>query len=226
MRYILNNIKLVNKFIFIILIFLVFSCSDKEIKPFVGKKIDIHISNKYMASKNFVIEIDKPIGNSYWVQKGGDDTHSVPNVNFKFPFKTIFSKNTDQKISDEHFVLANPVVDKKNIYVLSTDGSVRSIDKNNFRINWKKQLFSDETNFPNFGSIVVQLNGNNLYLHNGGDLIFALNKNDGEVKWKFKNDFPFRGNVTIKDNYLLANDYSNYLLAFLDNKFRIAFSKS
>ena len=218
MRYILNNIKLVNKFILIILIFLVFSCSDKEIKPFVGKKIDIHISNKYMASKNFVIEIDKPIENSYWPQKGGDDTHSVPNVNFKFPFNKIFSKNTDQKISDEHFILANPVVDKKNIYVLSTDGSVRSIDKNNFRINWKRQLFSDETNFPNFGSIVVQLNGNNLYLHNGGDLIFALNKNDGEVKWKFKNDFPFRGNITIKDNYLLANDYSNHLLAFLDNK--------
>ena len=218
MRYILNNIKLVNKFILIIFIFLVFSCSDKEIKPFVGKKIDIHISNKYMASKNFVIEIDKPIENSYWPQKGGDDTHSVPNVNFKFPFNKIFSKNTDQKISDEHFILANPVVDKKNIYVLSTDGSVRSIDKNNFRINWKKQLFSDETNFPNFGSIVVQLNGNNLYLHNGGDLIFALNKNDGEVKWKFKNDFPFRGNITIKDNYLLANDYSNHLLAFLDNK--------
>ena len=218
MRYILNNIKLVNKFILIILIFLVFSCSDKEIKPFVGKKIDIHISNKYMASKNFVIEIDKPIENSYWVQKGGDGTHSVPNVNFKFPFNKIFSKNTDQKISDKHFILANPVVDKKNIYVLSNDGSVRSIDKNNFRINWKKQLFSDETNFPNFGSIVVQLNGNNLYLHNGGDLIFALNKNDGEVKWKFKNDFPFRGNITIKDNYLLANDYSNYLLAFLDNK--------
>ena len=35
---------------------------------------------------------------------------------------------------------------------------------------------------------------------------------------KFKNDFPFRGNITIKDNYLLANDYSNHLLAFLDNK--------
>ena len=171
-----------------------------------------------MASKNFIIELDQPIANSYWVQKGGDDTHSVPNVNFKFPFKKIFSKNTDQEISDQHFALANPVVDKKNIYVLSNDGSVTSIDKNNFRINWKKQLFSDETNFPNFGSIVVQLNGNNLYLHNGGDLIFALNKNDGEVKWKFKNDFPFRGNITIKDNYLLANDYNNNLLTFLDNK--------
>ncbi len=217
MRYILNNINLVNKFILIILFLWVFSCSDKEIKPFVGKKIDIHISNKYMASKNFVIEIDQPIEKSYWAQKGGDDTHSVPNVNFKFPFKTIFSKNTDQEVSDEYFSLANPVVDEKNIYVLSTDGNVISIDKKNFRINWKKQFFSDAINFPNLGSIVVQLNGNNLYLHNGGDLIFALNKKDGEVKWKFKNNFPFRGNMTIKDNYLLVNDYSNNLITFLDN---------
>ncbi len=132
--------------------------------------------------------------------------------------KTIFSKDTGQELSDEHFTLANPVVDKKNIYVLSTNGSVTSIDKNNFKINWEKKLFSDESNFPNLGSIVVQLNRNNLYLHNGGNIIFALNKKDGEVKWKFKNEIPFRGNITIKDNYLLINDYSNHLLTFLDNK--------
>ena len=64
----------------------------------------------------------------------------------------------------------------------------------------------------------MQLNSNNLFLHNGGDLIFALNKKNGEVKWKFKNEFPFRGNISIKDNYLLANDYNNNLLAFLENK--------
>ena len=64
----------------------------------------------------------------------------------------------------------------------------------------------------------MQLNSDNLYLHNGGDFIFALNKNDGEVKWKFKNEFPFRGNIAIKDNYLLVNDYNNNLLAFLENK--------
>ncbi len=218
MKFILNNIKLIYKFTFIILFLSLFSCSDKDVKPFIGKKIDIHISNRYMASENFIIELSKVIANSYWVQKGGNDTHSVSNINFKFPLKTIFTKNTNQEISDEHFALANPVVDKKNIYVLSTDGSVTSIDKNNFKINWKKQFFSNEANFPNLGSIVVQLNGNNLYLHNGGDLIFALNKKNGEVKWKFKNVFPFRGNITIKDNYLLANDYSNNLLTFLDNK--------
>ena len=51
--------------------------------------------------------------NNYWLQKGGYDTHSVPNINLKFPLKTIFSKNTDQEISDKYFSLANPVVDKK-----------------------------------------------------------------------------------------------------------------
>ena len=64
----------------------------------------------------------------------------------------------------------------------------------------------------------MQLNNNNLYLHNGKNFLFAVDKTNGEVKWKFKNEFPFRGNITIKDNYLLANDYNNNLLAFLDNK--------
>ena len=214
MRFILIFFKL-----FLTILFLsVFGCSDKEVKPFLGKKIDIRISNKNMTSKNFVIKIDQVIENDYWFQKGGNEDHSVPNMNIKFPLELIFSKNTDQEISDEYFNLASPVVDEKNIYLLSTNGNVTSIDKNNFNINWKRKIVSDQFDFPNLGSIVVQLNGNNLYLHNGGDLIFALNKNNGEVKWKFKNEFPFRGSITIKDNYLLINDYNNNLLAFLEKK--------
>ena len=214
MRFILSNIKL----IFIILLLSVVSCSDKKVKPFSGQKIDLHISSKSKASSDFKIKIDKVIENNYWVQKGGYDTHSIPNLNLKFPLKIIFSKNTDQEISDEYFSLANPVVDKKNIYILSNNGKVTSVDKKKFRINWIKQIFSDQIDFPNVGSIVVQLNGDDLYLHNGGDLIYALNKKNGEIKWKFKNEFPFRGNITIKNNYLLINDYNNNLLSFFDKK--------
>ena len=218
MRFILNNKKLVFKLFFVFLFLSVFSCSDKEIKPFSGKKIDIHMSSKSLASKDFNIKIDQVIKNNSWAQKGGYDTHLIPNINLKFPLKKIFSMNTDQEISDEYFSLANPVIDKKNIYILSIDGNVTSIDKNKLRVNWKKKIFSSQFDFPNLGSIVVQLNGNNLYLHNGGDLIFGLDKKNGKVKWKFKNDFPFRGNITIKRDYLLANDYDNNLLAFFKNK--------
>ena len=59
MRFILNNIKLALNFLIIILLFSVFSCSDKDEKPFVGKKIDIHLSSQTMASADFVIDIDK-----------------------------------------------------------------------------------------------------------------------------------------------------------------------
>ena len=64
MRFILNNIKLALNFLFIILLVLVFSCSEKEVKPFIGKKIDIHLSNQSMASTNFVINIDEVTQNN------------------------------------------------------------------------------------------------------------------------------------------------------------------
>ena len=67
---ILNNIKLALNFLFIILLVSVFSCSDKEVKPFVGKKIDIHLSSQSMASKDFAINIDEVTQNNYWFQKG------------------------------------------------------------------------------------------------------------------------------------------------------------
>jgi len=93
MRFILNNIKLALNFLFIILLVLVISCSDKEVKPFVGKKIDIHLSSQSMASTDFAINIDEVAQNNYWFQKGGSDTHSIPNIKLKLPLKTIFSKN-------------------------------------------------------------------------------------------------------------------------------------
>ena len=141
MRFILNNIKFFLKFVFIILFLSFFACSDKEVKPFVGEKIEIHIGSQSMASSDFSINIDGVTKNNYWFQKGASDTHSIPNIKLKLPLKTIFNKNTDQEISTEYFKLANPVVDDKNIYVLSIDGNVTSIDKNNFKINWEKKSF-------------------------------------------------------------------------------------
>ena len=155
MRFILNKIKLIHKLFFIILFLSVFSCSDKEVRPFVGKKVDIHISNKSMASKNFVVEIEKVVQNNHWLQKGGNETHLVPNINLKFPLKIIFSQNTDQEISDKYFSLANPVVDKKNIYLLSYYGNVISIDKENFKINWNKKIFSEKFLLYNFNKNIV-----------------------------------------------------------------------
>ena len=84
MRFILNNMKIALNFLFIILLALVFSCSDKEVKPFIGKKIDIHLSSQSMASTNFVMNIDDVTQNNYWFQKGGSDTHSIHNIKLKF----------------------------------------------------------------------------------------------------------------------------------------------
>ena len=69
MRFILNNIKLALNFLFIILLALVFSCSEKEVKPFVGKKIDIHLSSQSMASRDFAINIDEVTQNNYWFKR-------------------------------------------------------------------------------------------------------------------------------------------------------------
>ena len=55
--------------------------------------------------------------------------------------------------------------------------------------------------FPNLGSIVVKLNSNNLYLHNGGDLIFALNKKmeklNGNLKMSFLLEEIFPSKIII-----------------------------
>ena len=141
MRFISNNKELVLKYFFTILFLFIFSCTDEEVRPFVGKTINIHTSNKSMASSNFTVNLNQVTTNDYWIQKGGNHNHIIPNINLKFPLKKIFSKNTDQELSDKYFSLANPVSDEKNIFILSTNGNVTSINNNNFKINWKKKFF-------------------------------------------------------------------------------------
>ena len=79
MRFILIFFKLLLTTLFLS----VFACSDKEVKPFVGKN-RLHISNKDMTTKNFVIKIDQVIENDHWVQ-GGNDNHSLANMKISFP---------------------------------------------------------------------------------------------------------------------------------------------
>ena len=50
------------------------------------------------------------------------------------------------RLSDKYFSLANPVADEKNIYILSTDGNIRSINNKNFKVNWKKKLSLKSSN--------------------------------------------------------------------------------
>ena len=97
MRFILNNIKFVFRYFYMIFFLSVFSCADEEIKPFVGEKIVIYESSKLNASDNFFVNIDQVSGNNYWVQKGGNDNHLIPNINLKIPFNSI--KNRPSSVS-------------------------------------------------------------------------------------------------------------------------------
>ena len=57
MRFISNKIRL----FFIVLFLSVFSCSDKDVKPFVGQKIAVHKSSNIKVSSDFDIKIDQKV---------------------------------------------------------------------------------------------------------------------------------------------------------------------
>ena len=218
MKFTLTKGCNISKYFFLLLFFVMSSCSDHETRPFTGNKVDIYKKNKLSISKNPDVLLNKVLTNRYWAQKGGDRNHSISNFSFKFPLKKTFSKDTNQERSDYFPNLANPVVDEKNIYIFNTEGKISSINKSDFKLNWENVVFQDEPSFPNPGSIVVQVNKNDLYLHNGSNVIISVDKKNGKIIWKYENTFPFKGNITLNDKYLLVNDYDNNLLAFRDKK--------
>jgi len=118
-------------------------------------------------------------------------TFLVPVILQIFRNTEVLSSLLGRSVTNESFITFN----------LSDDSVFRSLRIMTFRKDLGNYTFDIENEF---NDIVEKID--------------ALNKKNGEVKWKFKNEFPFRGNISIKDNYLFANDYNNNLLAFLENK--------
>ncbi len=210
----------IDKFLIIIFLFFINSCADDEIKPFVGEKLNLHENVKLKINSKLNVRINNIIFNEIWPQKGGDQGHSISNTSFQFPLKNIFKKNVQEESTDNYPRLTEPVSDINDIFVLNTNGKILSISKSNLVVNWESRIFEEKSLFSNPGSIVVQNKGLNLYVHNGSNVITSVNKKNGKINWKYTNKFPFRGNISLKENNVVVNDYNNNLLVFFNDKLK------
>jgi len=203
------------KFLLLIVLLFFTSCFNDEDKIIVsGEEV-------YFAEKNFLIDkkafeegpnLDKPVNNINWPQKGGNKLHSLSNVIFNFPLKENWSFDTDQDISEDYPFLPQPVSFKDDLFILNSEGVIFCIDKKKGLLKWKKQYFENEDTLLGNGSIVYNEFENSLIAHNGKNTIVSININNKKIIWSLKNDLPFRGSITISNSSVFVNDYEGNLI--------------
>ena len=98
---------------------------------------------------------------------------------------------------------SHPVIDGPIIYGITTNGDISSLDRRNGKTIWTQPLSS-------FYGMVF--NGSSLFVTHDTGSVYAVNKDDGEIKWrqstlKFR---KIRTGTLIKD-YIVYGDYDGYL---------------
>ena len=98
---------------------------------------------------------------------------------------------------------SHPVIDGPAIYGVTTNGDISALDRRNGKTIWTQSLSSF------YG---MAFDGFSLFVTHDTGSVYALNKDDGEIKWrqpalKFR---KIRTGTLIK-NYIVFGDYEGYL---------------
>ena len=130
-------------FILVNLLF-VASCSKDNSNLLIGKEIKFK-SDKIEVNQNSFNEtsqLDNQIRNKIWIQKGGDQFHSLSNIVFKFPLKKKWTFDSDQEVSDELPILTEMIAYDEKLYVLNAHGYLYCIDNKKGTLVWKLKVFN------------------------------------------------------------------------------------
>lgn len=100
-------------------------------------------------------------------------------------------------------ITSHPVIDGPIIYGITTNGDISALDRKNGKTIWTRPLSS-------FYGMVFD--GFNLFITHDTGSIYAVNKEDGEIKWR-QADFQYRkiGTGIIIDDYIAFGDYEGYV---------------
>ena len=202
------------KIILISILIFVSSCDNGDKVDNVGKKI-VFVKDELNVDKDSFqegLKLSSPNKNDLWIQKGGNDSHSLSNVIFKLPFNKKWTFDTNQEISEDHPFLTQPVGKEKKLYILNNDGIIFCLNKENGSLIWEKKFFQETDNtLLGPGSIVIDKLRDSIIVHNGKNKIIAINLKSKKIKWVLNNKLPFRGSLSLKKNNLLINDYEGNL---------------
>ena len=206
------------KLFFLIIFLSIMSCSSKE-ELSLNNYIPI---NKNTLNLNFLVDEDK--NNSYLSEVleikniFNPEAYKTLNSMIKLPPQKIWEIDTNQKIDDKNPSLPKPIFIESNVYILNNEGSLFKINGETGKIIWKQIIFSNlENTIIGTPALSGKLNKDGdvvLYLHNGSDELVAFNANNESRLWSFKSPLPFRGGITVTDDFLFVSDFEGNFFAF------------
>ncbi len=162
--------------------------------------------------KNFIFELPKTVNNDKWEDIYYNQFNNVDNFKYNNQ-KNLLLKS--KKIS-KHKLNSSFLFDKKNLILADEKGNLIFFsDKENkiiHKFNFYKKKFKRTKKKINY-----VLDKSTIFVTDNLGFIYAYNYEQKRILWAKNNKVPFRSNLKIKDNKLIAADQNNNILLFNKN---------
>ena len=219
------------KYLFIIFIFLLSNCSldnktgiwknnsqidyvkNNRFKDFETLYSDDKIFNEIISpAKNLNIKIGKPILNYEWIDENYHQSNNLENFSYKNLNKIIYKSKKLSKYQVSKKVLFDgkniiATDEKGNIIIFSTD-----IQKTIFKYNFYKKRYKKIKKI-----LHIIYEKEILYISDNLGFFYALNYKTQKLIWAKNYKIPFRSNLKIVNNKIVAANQNNTLF-ILDKK--------
>ncbi len=159
--------------------------------------------------KNFSFKIKKITENSEWLDVYYSKNNNLNNFKFNKKFDLIYKS---KKIS-RHKISKNILFNKGSIITSDIKGNliIFSLEKNQIstKFNFYKGKYKKIDKFLN---LIIQ--NDTVYISDNIGFLYSYDLKENRILWAKKNKVPFRSNLKLFDNILIASNQNNELLFY------------
>ncbi len=202
---------------FVALCLVVAGCADnKKMAPKEGR-IAIRsraVDEAELKNTSSQIHLDQGVRISEWAQAGYNAQNKIPHSDFKMIGQEVWSASIGEGVSEDCFILTEPVVVNTVIYAVDSELVVTARSLKNGKELWESELpFADKENIQSVG---LTYGDDRLFVVSGTGTLYALDLK-GKLLYQIQTDAVLRSAPVVYEGQIYLLSAKNELIV-LDAK--------
>ena len=157
--------------------------------PLPGERISVMTLESTLTPDprlvDLAVRLPKPFSNAEWPQAGGVPNHAMHHLSAKGGLTEIWRAYIGDGSNSNAQLITSPIVVRKRVYTMDTDGQVKALDSANGNVVWQAKLVAknDGDNDEMTSGGIAFANGR-IYVTTGFAEVIVLDASNGREIWR------------------------------------------
>jgi len=170
--------------------------------PLPGERISVMTLESTLTPDprlvDLAVRLPKPFSNTEWPQAGGVPNHAMHHLSAQGGLTEIWRANIGDGSNRNAQLITSPIVVRKRVFTMDTDGQVQALDSANGNVVWQTKLVAknDGDNDEMTSGGIAFANGR-IFVTTGFAELIVLDASNGREIWRRTLNGPMRAAPTI-----------------------------